>query len=430
MKIKIIGTSGDEIFESIRANIAASQLKNGDALPPVRELANELGMNRNTIAAVYQRLVKAGLAETKGRLGTRIKAAPMAGIQEGITDTQLIDLADGNLKREWFPDLNQLAGQCDLKHCLYGEPPILPQLESFALKWMQQDCPAPVHITLTSGAVDAMERLFACHLIPGDKVAVEDPCYLGASNSIRLAGLTAVGVAMDEHGILPHELEKVLDKGVRALVITPRAQNPTGRSLSAERASALREVLAQYPGVLLMLDDHFALIADTPYYSVIPEGHHHWALFRSVSKGLGPDMRLAFVASDSLTAQRLQSRLTSSMSWVSRILQSLVLTCLTSDQIQRQLGETKRLCHQNRNALIRALQEHGVDASASKDGLNLWVPVNRESQAAAYELSKLGWLVRPGEQFDIQQNSNFVRITIAKLDADTVEKLARDLAQM
>ena len=66
------------------------------------------------------------------------------------------------------------------------------------------------------------------HLTPGDKVAVEDPCFLGTINALRLAGMHSVGIEVDAQGMRPEKLALALDAGVRAIVITPRAHNPTG----------------------------------------------------------------------------------------------------------------------------------------------------------------------------------------------------------
>ena len=109
MKIKISGHSAQSIFESIRALSRHGELQPGDCLPPVRELAEHLGVNRNTVSSAYQRLSKAGIAVTRGRLGTQICQPATAGEQEGITETALFDLADGSPRREWLPDLNSVA---------------------------------------------------------------------------------------------------------------------------------------------------------------------------------------------------------------------------------------------------------------------------------------------------------------------------------
>lgn len=72
MKVNISGGSAVEIFESVRELTNKGVLNVGDSLPPVRVLADQLGVNRNTVSSAYQRLTKAGIAVTKGRLGTSI----------------------------------------------------------------------------------------------------------------------------------------------------------------------------------------------------------------------------------------------------------------------------------------------------------------------------------------------------------------------
>lgn len=61
-------------YEQVRAAIAASArsgaLAAGTRLPPVRQLADELGLAANTVARAYRELEQAGLVETRGRHGT------------------------------------------------------------------------------------------------------------------------------------------------------------------------------------------------------------------------------------------------------------------------------------------------------------------------------------------------------------------------
>lgn len=79
----IVGKTASEIFDNIRHLIQSGVLKPGETLPPVRELAAELTVNRNTVAAVYKRLVTSGLAVSQGRNGTAIKSANAPLPQEG-----------------------------------------------------------------------------------------------------------------------------------------------------------------------------------------------------------------------------------------------------------------------------------------------------------------------------------------------------------
>src|SRR5699024_8768398 len=112
-----------------------------------------------------------------------------------------------------------------------------------------------------SGAVDAIERLLAQALVRDDAVALEDPCFLASIQTVRHAGYRALPVPVDEEGMTPQGLRAALEAGARAVVLTPRAQNPTGASLSETRAHALREVLAEHPYVLVIIDDYFSFLS-------------------------------------------------------------------------------------------------------------------------------------------------------------------------
>ncbi|WP_448547551.1 aminotransferase class I/II-fold pyridoxal phosphate-dependent enzyme [Thalassotalea fusca] len=430
MKVKISGTSAQGIFESIRALTSNGQLVAGDSLPPVRELAEELGVNRNTVSAAYQRLTKAGIAVTQGRLGTRICQEPDAGEQEGVTDTALFDLADGSPRREWLPDLNKVVAATHLNQFLYGEETILPQILEYGKSWFTGACPTHFDITLCNGAIDTIERMIAAHLVPGDKVVVEDPCYISSANAIRLAGMQVVGAKVDEQGMCPDALSAALKKGAKAVLITPRAHNPTGASITKARADELKTVLADYPNVLVMEDDHFSLLAVTEHHSVIPETTYNWAIFRSVSKGLGPDLRMAFVAADSESIKRINTRLAPGMSWVSRVLQSLVYTCLTTAEFQQHLSDARDNCAQRRELAINTLAAHSIETTKTIDGLNIWIPIGENCQAVVYALLRKGWLVRPGSSFDIDIESNAIRVSVQNLEENTAREFASDLAEI
>src|SRR5690606_21591957 len=133
---------------------------------------------------------------------------------------------------------------------------------AWAREWMAADlAPTDFRLTVTSGAVDAVERLLAQALTRDDAVALEDPCWLAGIQTARLGGYRPVPVPVDEEGMTVDGLRAALAEGVRAVVCTPRAQNPTGVSLSAERAADLRAVLADHPYVLVIEDDHFSLLS-------------------------------------------------------------------------------------------------------------------------------------------------------------------------
>jgi DNA-binding transcriptional MocR family regulator len=425
--MEITGTTSAEIFDRIRLLVRSGQLHAGDALPPVRDLATTLDVNRNTVAAAYKRLVVAGIAATQGRLGTVIRGDAVLGEQEGTHhDSPLTDLAGGNPNPDWLPDPAAMLAKRPRSPRLYGAPVMNPELERYGRSWFSPDCPAGFALDLTHGAVDAVERLLGAYLAPGDKVAVEDPCFLSSINTLRTAGFEAAGVAIDGQSMRADALEEALEQGAQAVIITPRAHNPTGCSLGVTRARALRGVLSRHPHVLVIVDDHFALLAESPYHNVIPKEIRRWALVRSVSKALGPDLRLAFVASDAQTSNRLRLRLAGGTSWVSHILQDIAEAFLLDPRVNR-LADARADYARRRRLLVEALRAEGIGGADTADGLNLWLAMAQGSQEVADQLARHGWLVRSGEAFGVAGPVQGLRITISTLVAEQARRLAADL---
>jgi DNA-binding transcriptional MocR family regulator len=430
MDFEITGTTAAEIADSVRALRERGLVRPGDALPPVRELAAILGVNRNTAVAAYRQLAQAGLVISKGRGGTLMTGGAQVA-QEGVaSDTVLHDIGSGNPDPHLIPDPSAALSGIVGRPVLYGEPVIDPGLEAWAREWMLADLSRDdLRITVTSGAVDAVERLLAQALTRDDAVALEDPCFLASIHTVRLGGYRGVPVPVDEQGMTVEGLQAALDAGVRAIISTPRAQNPTGVSLTVARAAALRKVLEPHPYVLIVEDDHFSMLSAHPYASLIGPGHRRYALLRSVSKFLGPDMCLALAATDPTTAERLAMRLNPGTTWVSHLLQRLAHAQLSDAGIRAQIADAASHYAERNSAFTAELSARGIRTD-STDGLSLWVRLPVPARDAAERLMRRGWLVRTGDEFRIDEASpasDHLRLTVHDLSADDTARLLDDL---
>lgn len=430
MSDQIIGTTAADIADSVRDLRDRGVLVAGSPLPPVRELAATLGVNRNTAVAAYRQLAQAGLVVSRGRAGT-VVAGHEAVAQEGYApDTVLRDVGTGNPDPRLIPDPSKALASVTGRPVLYGEPVIDHGLETWARHWVTEDLGgADFRITITSGAVDAVERLLAQALMRDDAVALEDPCFLASIHTVRLGGYRAVAVPVDEEGMTVEGLRAALDAGVRAVICTPRAQNPTGASLTAARAAELRAVLVDHPYVLLIEDDHFSMLSRRPYETLIGPGHRRYALVRSVSKFLGPDMCLAVAATDPTTAERLAMRLSPGTTWVSHLLQRLTLTQLTSPDAAATISAARDHYADRNERFAERLRDAGLDAP-STDGLSLWVALSRPARTVAEHLMRRGWLARTGDEFALDERaapSHHLRLTVHDLSDDDAAALVSDL---
>ncbi|MDT5256940.1 MAG: hypothetical protein QOD10_2020, partial [Mycobacterium sp.] len=278
---------------------------------------------------------------------------------------------------------------------------------------------------VTSGALDGIERALSAHLRPGDRVAVEDPGWANLLDLLAALGLSAEPVRVDDEGPLVADLARALNRGVRAVVITNRAQNPTGATLSADRADALGGLLGgRADGPLLVEDDHCAGIAGAPLHA-LAGSTSHWAFVRSASKAYGPDLRVAVLAGDHRTVERVHGRLRLGPGWVSHLLQDLAVGLWSDGAASRLVRTAEEQYTSTRTRLRAALADRGV-AAHGRSGLNLWIPVPDETVAITRLLSA-GWAAAPGTRFRIRTPAG-IRVTIADLTADEIDPLADAVA--
>lgn len=426
----ITGSGADSIAASIEAAISAGSLAPGDALPPVRELATQLGVNANTAAAAYRLLRDRGAVETAGRRGTRVRHRPattprsLLGLE---VPPGVRDLSSGNPNPALLPIAGAvLRSPAPAQLALYGGPAIAPALEDFARRALSADGVPAEHLAVTSGALDGIERALTAHLRPGDRVAIEDPGWANLLDLLAALGLSAEPVRVDDDGPLPADLARALGRGVGALVLTNRAQNPTGGALSAERADRLREVLARRADDLLLVeDDHCAGIAGVELHT-LAGCTTHWAFVRSASKAYGPDLRVAVLAGDHRTVERVHGRLRLGPGWVSHFLQRLAVGLWSDDAASELVAGAERHYADRRSRLCGALAERGLDAHG-RSGLNVWVPVPDEAVAIA-RLLGAGWAAAPGARFRMQTPAG-IRLTISDLAPEEIDPLADAVAQ-
>jgi DNA-binding transcriptional MocR family regulator len=145
---------------------------------------------------------------------------------------------------------------------------------------------------------------------------------------------------------------------------------------------------------------------------------------RSVSKSLGPDLRVAVVAGDARTLARVEGRQNLGIRWVSHILQQLVAALWRDKSVQKQLAAAARVYAERRDALVQALRARGLEAHAAS-GLNVWIPL-RDEAAVVNAMLRRGWAVNAGERYRIRSGPA-IRVTVATLAAGDAETFAGDL---
>ena len=422
----ISGTGAEAIASDVEEAISVGALPPGAELPPIRELAAQLGINANTVAAAYRLLRERGAVETAGRRGTRVRNRPATtprSLQGIAVPAGVRDLSSGNPDPALLPVAR--LGSRPNTPVLYGDPAVSPELAEYARSSLTADGVPAEYIAVTAGALDGIERVLSAQLRPGDRVAVEDPGWANLLDLLAALGFPAEPIRVDDDGPLTVDVARALSRGVRAVVVTTRAQNPTGAAVSAARSKELRALLVEHDGVLLIEDDHCAGISGAPLHTLAGTTRH-WAFVRSAAKAYGPDLRLALLTGDRRTVERVQGRLRLGPGWISHLLQDLAVSLWHDKAAGRRVHEAETVYTRNRALLLAALVDRGVTARG-RSGLNVWVPVPDETVAVT-RLLAAGWAAAPGTRFRIGTPPG-IRITISSIDADDIDPLADAVAE-
>jgi DNA-binding transcriptional MocR family regulator len=289
---------------------------------------------------------------------------------------------------------------------------------------LQADGIDPTYLAVVGGALDGVERVLGAWLRPGDRVGVEDPGYPPLLDLLTAMDIDAVPMSLDESGVRPDAVSRAIEANCQAVVFVPRAQSPTGAAWDNDRAAELLAVLASAPELLVIEDDHAGEVAGAPA-ATLTSGREKWAVLRSVSKSLGPDLRLAVLAGDAVTVARVEGRQALGTGWISYLLQETVAELWEDPHVGQLLNRAAAAYTRRREQLIAELAARGI-AAAGQSGLAVWVPVGDEVGTTSALLDR-GWAVAPGERFRLRSAPG-IRIGIATLTAAEARKLAADLS--
>ena len=424
------------IAATIARLVHAGDLLPGDRLPTVRELAAALGVSPATVGAAWQALATAGLVLSRGRAGTSVLPGPASRLPRRYRElarvpAACLDLGGGGPDAALLPDLRPALARVAARTRAarppdYLDDPVVPELE----RLLRASWPfAAPRLTVVDGAVDALGRVLEQVVGFGDRVAVEDPGAPPLLDLLDHLGLERVAVPLDAHGPRQDALAHALRVGARAVLLQPRAHNPTGVSTTPARLRSLAAVLrraAAPPWVVE--DDHAGDVASSPATSLgalLPGRVVH---VRSYSASHGPDLRIAAVGGPAAALDALVARRLLGPGWTSRLLQRVLADLLTDARAVAAVAHARDAYRARREALATALARHGV-AVPPGDGLHAWLRV-RDEDAALARLEDAGVRVARGRAFlaEPPPRGGFVRVTTGVLpDADT-ERVAAALA--
>ncbi len=415
-----------QIAEGVMQAAADGRLQAGQRLPPTRDLARQLGVNRQTVVAAYDYLAEQGRVQSHTGRGTFL-TTPATGLEldqkssdghewwasfsravdgpgvEGLlafyrtaNAEACISFAGSYPARDLLPvDRFSAAMQNALADrgaevLVYGPTAGHgPLRESIAARMIGAGSRVdPEEILITNGAQQAIELVFHTFLERGDPVIIEEPTYTGALSVLRSLGARVIGIPMDREGIRPDLLAIALERHrPKLMYVQPTFQNPTTAVMSSDRR---REVLdlARRNRCLIVEDDwadglRFEGDPLPSLHAMDPE--RRVIYLNTFSKKLLPGLRVGWVAAPEEAMQRLLTLKQIRDCGTSPLLQAALHTFLENGDMERHLQRVLPAYRQRRDTMLESLRRHlprGATWTHPQGGLFLWVGLHRTFDGA------------------------------------------------
>ena len=380
-----------------------------------------------------------------------LKASAIREILKFTSDPDVISFAAGNPAPEAFPK-ERIA---EISAELLRDDPILAlqysvtegytPLREFLKDWLSsKNCYHKEFddLIVTSGGQQANELSCKVLLNEGDTLLCESPSFIGSLNAFRSYNVNLVGVEMEDDGIDIEKLEEALktQPNVKILYLIPNFQNPTGRTMSAEKRKAVYELACRYDFIILEDDPYgelrFAGENIPSIKSLDTEGRVIYS--STFSKLISSGFRTGFVAAPAPIIQKMV--VCKQVSDVHSNIWAQVVSYRFMTTVDREAHFTKlRNIYKEKSDLMCSYIDEGFSKKISyirpQGGLFVWctLPENCDMNAfckKAVEEYKIA--VVPGNSFSIDENevSHSFRLNYSTPTNDQIKNGMEILAKM
>jgi DNA-binding transcriptional MocR family regulator len=261
----------------------------------------------------------------------------------------------------------------------------------------------PYRVVLTNGGLQGLAFL-ARRFVRGQNVIVEYPTYDRALKVLLDGGASLLAAVVDEDGMNPDDLEIQLVGNMKpSFVYTiPTFQNPTGRTLTAERRRRVVEIL---------LSRQILIVEDDPYALIRFEGEQLPAIFdfagrssvymSSFSKIVAPGLRVGWMILPEELAGELTEMAGNTYITPSLLSQAIVHEFISRGSFEPNLKRSNELLRVRRDAMLAALEKHMPDAKWTRPegGYFVWVELPGMPDSRAVLERAEGVTAVPGSEF-------------------------------
>ncbi|MFD8206228.1 PLP-dependent aminotransferase family protein [Streptomyces sp. NPDC059695] len=294
-------------------------------------------------------------------------------------------------------------------------------------------------LIVTTGSQQALTLLTTALVEPGSVVLVEDPCYLAALQTFGFAGARVVPVPTDDQGILPEALEEIAAREKATLLyIVPTFQNPTGRTLPADRRHAVAEAAARH-GFWIVEDDPYGeLRYDGERVAAIaadPVAADRTVLLGSFSKVMAPGLRLGHLRAPAELRRACVIAKQAADLHTSTIDQAAAARYLRDSDLDAHVAVMRAAYRERRDAMLEGLPAalpEGSRWNRPEGGMFIWATLPAGHDATALLQTAVGHEVAyvPGAPFFCgEPDPGAMRLSFTTHSADEIREGLRRLAK-
>jgi GntR family transcriptional regulator of abcA and norABC len=459
-----------QIKDYIKSKIESGEWCIGDRIPPQRELAEQLLVNRSTIVSALSDLIAEGLLEGRGSKGTivvnntwslltsrsygywnsYIEGGLHMPNQEMIRDIvrikhskDIVRLGTGELSPTLYPKerINEIIKNTlpKITSLGYEEPKGMLHLRtqiSHYLKGIGVNA-SPSCIMIVSGGIQALQ-LIAMGILPKDTtIYLEEPSYMYSLNILQSTGISMVGLNMDEEGLAIHELIKSNPIKHNSMLYTiPTFHNPTGILMSEQRRKDLMYLNQQIRIPIIEDDTYRETWLDEPPPKPLKalDKNGDVLYLGSISKTLSSGMRIGWIVGPEQVINRLADIKMQTDYGASSFSQWIAAECMATGFYSKYTEEIRAELRKRRDLCLECLEKHFKNIATWKEpkgGFYIWLKVEKKitiTEIFNRALEK-GILLKPGSVYQRKDN-RYLRISYSYASLNELEDSLKKLADV
>ncbi|RQW64419.1 PLP-dependent aminotransferase family protein [Vibrio viridaestus] len=424
-------------FEKI-ASVIEKRITNGDyppnfKLPTHKELAEDLDTTPATVSKAYKLLIDRKKIESFVGRGTFV--CGHSSLSQAIHPNDNSREINLSILQPCMNE-NAIALSAAMQACANS---LTPELMGYAensghevhrnagVLWAKNyglEGGSAENTLLVDGAQNALALAIIALSKPGDVIAVEALTYPGILAAASLYRRTIIPVAMDDDGMRPDELEKVIrDSNPAMVVVVPSHQNPTAVTMSEERRAKIAAVIKNSQ-CLLIEDDIYAFLNETPLPAISNWVDDRAVHISSLSKAISPALRCGFVKAPDPLLATLKSHIRTNI-WLSSPFNYAVANELISSGEAFNMAKTQRKIAIERQEIVRKYFPY---ITGGKSSFHCWLmlPENWTSERFSLVAKDRNVVVSSGTYFNsVGVDTKSVRVSL--MSASTNEQLETGL---